>query len=306
MTKLFGRRWWWTTLLVLAGVAVLIRLGVWQLDRLQQRREFNIMVSTRWKQEPYDITQYGLPGDLSELEFRRVEASGQFDYANQMILKEQIRNQAPGVVLITPLLLEDDRAVLVARGWIPLNQSTSEFWPQFEEPPGAAVTGLIQESQLLPSGEAPAIPESAQSEWFRINIDAIQPQLPYELLPVFILQLPDADRPYDALPLRDEPLTLNEGSHFSYAIQWFMFALILGVGYIFFVRHMEAREQRVSAMSDAATGCHRAGDPKHAAARESCLGGMIPIRDVRLCLWNVRGPVKVRSHFGRCNYVAQW
>ncbi len=36
----FSRRWWWTTLLVIAGAAVCVRLGIWQLDRLHQRRTF--------------------------------------------------------------------------------------------------------------------------------------------------------------------------------------------------------------------------------------------------------------------------
>jgi cytochrome oxidase assembly protein ShyY1 len=41
---LFSRRWFLTTLLALAAVGVLIRLGIWQLDRLSQRRAFNASV----------------------------------------------------------------------------------------------------------------------------------------------------------------------------------------------------------------------------------------------------------------------
>ena len=44
MRKLFTPRWILTTLLALAGVAVLIRLGIWQLDRLAWLREFNTRV----------------------------------------------------------------------------------------------------------------------------------------------------------------------------------------------------------------------------------------------------------------------
>jgi hypothetical protein len=78
--------------------------------------------------------------------------------------------------------------------------------------------------------------------------------MPYELLPVFILQLPEEGRSFNDLPLREEPLVLDEGSHFSYAIQWFMFALILGVGYIFFIRTQELREQRIAGtLQDGAT-----------------------------------------------------
>ena len=55
LKMLVGRRWWWVTLLAIAGVAVLIRLGFWQLDRLEQRRAYNHHVWSRWTQEPYDL-----------------------------------------------------------------------------------------------------------------------------------------------------------------------------------------------------------------------------------------------------------
>ncbi len=244
--KLFNRRWWWTTLLVIAGIYVLIQLGFWQLDRLEQRRAYNRLVAERWQQQPFDVNTNAIPTDLSELEFRRVQALGEFDYSEQIVLNGQNRDGAPGVNLITPLVLDDNRAVLVARGWVPYNQSQPEFWPQFEEPGGEPVIGLIQESQLLPNGSPPPVPDSPQVEWFSINIDAIQPQMPYELLPVFILQLPEENRPYSALPYRAEPLRLDEGSHFSYAIQWFLFALILGVGYLFLIQSQELRAQRIA------------------------------------------------------------
>lgn len=248
--KLFSRKWWLATLVIIAGVYVLIQLGFWQLDRLDQRRAFNAYVAERWRMEPFDINNNPIPADLSQLEYRRVTARGQFDYENQILLVNQTRNQAPGSIIVTPLILDDSqggkRAILVARGWLPTGEDDPANWSKYEEPAGAPVIGLIQETQLLPNGNAPTPPATPQTEWFQINIDAIQPQMPYELLPVFILQLPETGRTINDLPLREEPLVLDEGSHFSYAIQWFMFALILGVGYIFFVRSQELRDQQLA------------------------------------------------------------
>ena len=79
---LVGRRWWWVTLIVIAGVFVLVRLGIWQLDRLDQRRTFNSMVYERWIQEPYDVTS-GLPADFQELEYRRVQVSGEARFQDE-------------------------------------------------------------------------------------------------------------------------------------------------------------------------------------------------------------------------------
>ncbi|MEX1018822.1 MAG: SURF1 family protein [Litorilinea sp.] len=247
VTKLFNRRWWLTTLVVIAGVIVLINLGFWQLDRLDQRRAYNHTVADRWNQPPFDLNANALPPLLDELEYRRIQAAGEFDYANQILLTQQIRDNIPGVVLVTPLVLDNNQAVLVARGWVPGNQAAPEFWPQFEEAADTPVIGLIQETQLLPSGTAPTPPATPQTEWFRLNIDAVQPQMPYDLLPVFIYQLPEEGRAANALPYRAEPLALDEGSHFSYAIQWFMFALILGVGYFFFINHIETRTTMLAA-----------------------------------------------------------
>jgi surfeit locus 1 family protein len=246
LPKLFNRRWWWTTLIVIAGVFVLIRLGYWQLDRLDQRRAFNMRVADRWREEPFDINTHVIPADLSELEYRRVQATGEFDYENQIVLTNQTRNDAPGAILVTPLKLDDGRAVLVARGWVPFNMAEPEYWAEVEEPAAQPLIGLIQETQLLPNGNAPTPPETPQVEWFQLNINAIQPQMPYELLPVFILQLPEEGRSYNKLPMRDEPIVLDEGSHLSYAVQWFMFAVILGVGYVFFINTQELREQRLA------------------------------------------------------------
>lgn len=246
LLKLFNRRWWLTTLVVIAGVFVLIRLGYWQLDRLEQRREFNTTVAARWNLEPFNLNQNELPQIIDDLEYRRIQVEGEFDYTNQILLTQQPRDGIPGVILVTPLVYDGDRAVLVARGWIPANQSAPENWSQFEEPAGEPVIGLIQETQLLPTGAPPTPPETAQIEWFRLNIDAVQPQMPYSLLPVFIYQLPEAGRSINTLPYRTEPMALDEGSHFSYAIQWFMFAVILGGGYFFFINHMETRYKRLA------------------------------------------------------------
>ncbi len=244
--KLFNRRWWWATLLVIAMVALFIRLGFWQLDRLAQRRAFNARVAAQWQKTPFDIVKNDVPADLSGMEYRRVAATGNFDYSRQIVLKEQLRNDSPGVILITPLVFGKDRAVLVARGWVPYNQSDPKFWPQFEEPAGSPVIGLIQKSQKLPSGQEPSIPATPQTGWFYINIKAIQPQMPYQLLPFFILQLPEPDRPYNKLPARDDPITLDEGPHFGYAIQWYTFAVVLGIGYLFFIHYDEKRRQQQS------------------------------------------------------------
>lgn len=245
VTKLWSRRWWYVTIFVIAGVIVLARLGVWQLDRLEQRRALNQLIVNRWDQAPFALNQNALPTQLEELGYRRIQATGTFDYEHQVVLKNQNREAEPGVNLVTPLLLPDGRAILVARGWIPYGQSQPEQWSAFTEATGATtVVGMLQKSQILPGAQPPTEP---QSEWFRIDVEAIQRQIPYPLLPVFLTQLPEPGRGYEDLPYREVPFEITEGNHFSYALQWFMFAVILGGGYLPYIAYQEKRRQRLAA-----------------------------------------------------------
>ncbi len=252
---LFGRRWWWVTIVVALGVVALVWLGIWQLDRLDERRAFNASVSARWQEMPLDLNIEALPDDASLLEYRRVTVAGEYDYDNQLFLTNQSLGAgsgsglggAPGVYLVTPLVYEDGQAALVVRGWVPMDEAEPEIVSNHNESATEGIVGLMQESQTMPNGQPVVIPTEAQREWNFISIDAIQPQMPYELLPYFILQLPEEGRSFTELPLRVEPIRLTEGSHFSYAIQWFMFATILGIGYILFVRYSEQRAARIAA-----------------------------------------------------------
>ena len=244
---IFGRKWIIPTLLVVVGMIGLARLGVWQLDRLQQKQAFNSMASARWHQMPFDLNQGSLPADLEELQYRRISAEGEFDYERQILISNQVFNSTAGYVVVTPFVLKDGRAVLVARGWIPPDQADPANWPQLAEPAAAPLLGLIRASQAPRTGPPSTPVAIPQREWYRIDIPAIQGQMPYPLEPAYIEQLPEAGRAYDQLPLRMEPMALDEGNHLSYAIQWFTFALVLGFGYIMLVRYQVRRAAGVSA-----------------------------------------------------------
>jgi surfeit locus 1 family protein len=236
---LFNRRWWWSTLLVLLGMAVLARLGFWQLDRLAQRRARNAEIAQQLALPPLSLTGAVLPDDLTSIKYRRVTALGTFDYSHQMGLKLQNWMGAPGIHLITPLVIEGtSQAVLVDRGWIPIEQAAPENWSQFDEIGPVTVTGFTKLSQTLPArtdNAAQASSAEPQLEWYRVDIGAMQSQMPYKLLPIYVLQSPAGDANAN-LPYRVEPeFDLSDGPHLGYAIQWYIFSLILGTMYVFYV-----------------------------------------------------------------------
>ncbi len=245
--KLFSRKWWLPTLIMIGGILFLVQLGLWQLDRMEWRRDLNATVMARWNAEPLDLNSEPV-SDAAELEYRRVLAEGRFDYNNQIIWNNQSFNGQPGVGLVTPLVLDDGTAVLVDRGWIPYREAEAGAYAQYSEAVDAAIVGRAHDSQTA-QGDVPP-PEEPQSEWFRVDVEAIQAQMPYDLLPFFLVQLPEADRAYDALPGRDiaalNPVyDLRDPSmHLSYALQWFTFGAVFGLGYILLVRHQERRAER--------------------------------------------------------------
>lgn len=269
--KIFSKKWILFTIFVVGMMVLFVRLGFWQLDRHAQKREYNTLLAERWRQEPFDLNQQALPDDLSALEYRRVTASGYFDYANQLVLKSQVYRDAPGIVLVTPFVFADGRAILVARGWAPGEYSAPQRWPELEEPAGAPMIGLIRPSQAPPNGDASTPPATPQTEWYRIDIPAIQAQVPYRLAPAWIQQLPEEGRPLDRLPVREEPLTLDEGNHLSYAVQWFAFAVIAGFGYIMFVRFRE-RQAALALHNPAPAG----GVPSIAAGASTDVAAVAP------------------------------
>jgi surfeit locus 1 family protein len=242
LRKMFSRKWLVTTILVLLGSALCARLGVWQLDRLTQRRAFNNQVITMRAMPPLDLNSEDAAG-IEKMEWRAVTFSGEYDFENQVAIRNQYNGNEYGYHLITPLLSRGT-AVLVDRGWIPADgNSTPADWRKYDEPGEVTVTGQIRLGQTKPAlgGVADALPADGSPLWVWNNgdIEKIVLQLPYPALKVYIQ--PNAN-PEDTIPpIPYQPtVELTEGPHMGYALQWFAFATILFVGYPFYLRKQEA------------------------------------------------------------------
>ena len=228
----FSPRWRWPTVAVILGMIFLTRLGAWQLDRLEWRRGLNAQKAAELALPPLSLNDDLAEFDLPQMANRQVTAAGTYDYINQFVVESQVLNGQPGRYLVTPLLLDGrDEAVLVNRGWIPAAESD---FSQFDSAGDAEVFGYIQPGETLSGGRQTEI--SAGNVVYRLDVAAIGETLPYPILPVYILQ-PPSENPDLDLPYQIEPdLSLDEGSHLSYAIQWFSFSLLLGGIYWYYVK----------------------------------------------------------------------
>ncbi len=244
--RMVSRRWLLTTLLVIAAMGVMARLGVWQLDRLEKRRAFNSRVLAQTSQPALVLDSQSLGADIANMEYREIIATGEYDHTQEIALRNQSWNNLYGVHLVTPLKISGmDQAILVDRGWIPAADFESGDWSKYVEPGIVEVRGVVRASQNKAdfgkrSDPIPAAGEPALMAWNFVNIAGIQNQVSLPLQPAYIQQAP-ADG-WEGPPYRSQPkLELSEGPHMSYAIQWFSFAALLGVGYPFFIRRQEQR-----------------------------------------------------------------
>ena len=238
---MFQRKWLIPTLLVLAGTALCIRLGIWQLDRLEQRRAFNAQFESARALPALDLNQEQ-PNNLAEMEWRAVKVNGEYDFANQVAVRNQYYGNEYGYHLLTPLLF-DGKAAIVDRGWIPAegNSSPSD-WRKYDEAGVVNVSGQIRLGQAKPAiggvSDAPPDDGGKLEVWNNADVARIAGQIPYPVLPVYIQ--PEADPDDTEPPIPFQPvIELSEGPHFGYALQWFTFATILFVGYPFFLRKQE-------------------------------------------------------------------
>jgi surfeit locus 1 family protein len=247
ISTLFRRPWIFITILVLIASAVMTRLGIWQLDRLAGRRAFNAQVLSQIDEPPLPVTSDVLSNDLESLEFRTVQIEGEFDWANTLVLGNQVWGDQVGVHLLTPLKIAGTEAViLVDRGWISFEDWQSRNLAVYNEPGSVEAQGMLRVSQTK-LGLRDCLDETAGETPFQVwclALGGISQYLPYDLLPVYLIQAPvgeQAEPPFRAIP----QIEISEGPHLSYAIQWFTFTAILLIGYPFFVqRELQARERK--------------------------------------------------------------
>ena len=247
--KMFQRKWLLATMLVFLGTALCIRLGIWQLDRLEQRRAFNHQVESMRAMPVLDLNQEQ-PEDIARMEWRAVRVEGEYDFANQVALRNQYNGSEYGYHLMTPLLFdvsadsEEAIAVLVDRGWIPADGNpTPADWRKYDEAGTVELTGQIRLGQTKPRFGGVADPLLEDGEklglWNNADLTRIAGQTPYAILPVYVQPGVDADDNEPPIPYQPS-VELTEGPHYGYALQWFTFATILFVGYPFFLRKQEA------------------------------------------------------------------
>ena len=234
-------RWIVFSVLVVFVTVACVVLGFWQLGRLEERRASNAVLSSRLAREPVSLDEVrdalqpveGVEADPSYYEFTRVTARGVLADTGRVLVRSQVVGGQAGAHAVFPLELEDGRAVLVNVGWFPLGVDPGPAAGLFPPSGRIEVTGLLRADQRRPAfGRREA--EGYLETVARVDIGRIQEQVDLPLLP-FWIQLIGPDDP-QRLPVPAPAPEVDEGSHLSYAVQWFSFGSIALIGYVALMR----------------------------------------------------------------------
>jgi cytochrome oxidase assembly protein ShyY1 len=226
----FGRRFapsWPMTLLTVAACAAFVGLGRWQWHRGEAKQG-------TWAEYERNAPAVSVAeSDLDRVQrFTRVTLSGHFDGSHQFLLDNRPHAGRPGYEVLTPFILSSGRAVLVNRGWVPFSGYRDQL-PEisFSDDSPRDIVGRIEElpSAGLPSGRAPPVVDSA---WPKVTSFPTHEELAAALGRRTTRRqlLLDPQLP-DGFVREWAPPGMPPDRHFSYAIQWWGFAVVLLVIY---------------------------------------------------------------------------
>ena len=232
-----SRSWKGLAVLALVVGAICVRLGLWQLDRLGERRTRNAEVLAARTEEPVVLG----PGRLgAELDQRRVRVRGVFDRAGEVVIRGATWDGGPGVRVVTPFRPEGtDTLVLVDRGFVPAPDAVSARLDGLDEPGSREVAGIALAIPSRDDGGEP-LERRGATTWRGLDLGALRARTSAPIAPISVLQSPDSALP--PWPRRQEAPALDDGPHLSYALQWFGFALIAVGGAV--AVWLKARKER--------------------------------------------------------------
>jgi surfeit locus 1 family protein len=210
--------------------AILLALGVWQLERKAWKDGLITQIETRVHGAPGEIVPEGQWAEwrATDDEFRRVGLTGTFLHDKEVavhgLLSAQRGSPVQGFYLFTPLRLASGAAVMVNRGFVPseLRDSARRTEPR---PAGeAAVTGLVR----APDTPGWFMPDNRpeRDEWFTRDLAAMARSRGLERVAPFWV---DADPAPSATawPRPGQTQLVIPNNHLGYALTWFGLALTL-------------------------------------------------------------------------------
>lgn len=212
---------WLMIILALVFISLFIRLGLWQIQRADEKAKMVIAEGALAKQKPVNWDS----GKKSPIQYQRVKLQGHY-LTNVFLLDNQHQQHQFGYDVLSPLLLADGSVVMVDRGWV-LGDSTRRSFPDIKMPNGLV---QLQGSVYFPSKNqwilGPSLEEKGNKIIVLELLDAklISHILQKKVYP-FIIRLDKQDA-YGFV--REWAIvSMPPQRHLAYALQWFVMALVI-------------------------------------------------------------------------------
>jgi len=224
-------------LATVAAVAVCVAAGNWQQRRMHDKEALRAQLDAAARAEPLALASLPAAADWASLRYRPVVATGTYLAARQILVDNKVVAGRAGFHVVTPLALADGRVALVNRGWIAQRASRSTL-PD-APPPGGAVS--VRGRIALPAaGYLELKPEATTGPvWQNLDPARYAAATGLAVLPV-IVEATSAPVPDDGL-VRDWPAPdFGIETHRIYMVQWYAFALLAAVLWLWFNRPQRA------------------------------------------------------------------
>ncbi|KAG1694888.1 Cytochrome c oxidase subunit 3 [Nymphon striatum] len=230
------------TIATLILFPVLVSLGLWQLERAEEKREIDLGVQQAIAKMPLklnDAESLTKETLLKEV-YRPATIRGKYDSDNQFLLDNRTHLGKPGYHVLTPFRFESvvsdnkvsnktiNKAVLINRGWITYN-GTRDNIPSIEvEKNDREILGQIKQitdAIVLNDADKEAAQSNSNPKLIQsIQIAELNKELNYELLPI-VIELNKQSK--DGFVREWQPYYGSIDKHNAYALQWFAMAAIL-------------------------------------------------------------------------------
>lgn len=230
---LLGRRFrphLWPTVTVAVAVAVLIGLGTWQLQRLQ------------WKERLIDdlaertgAAATPLPEDLTDpeaLAYRPVRLAGRFLHDQEMYLAARSYRGQAGSHVVTPLVLDDGRTILVDRGWVPPNRIDPTARRAGQVQGAVTVEGLLRPGGWRGSPMFKPTNQPDQRLWVWPDLPEMATKAGLEQAVQTVYVAADAEANPGGYPIGGQTQVTLSNNHLQYALTWYALAVVLLVIYL--------------------------------------------------------------------------
>ena len=226
----------WPTVFTVPAVLLMLGLSVWQVQRLQWKEGLIAERTSR-----IGAPAMALPGDaslgvadLANIEYRHVQAQGQFLNDKEIFLGARTFEGSAGYHVITPFRLADGRTVLVDRGWIPLDRKEAAKRSAGEIEGPTLVDGVIR----LQGRQTWFVPDNRPDLDFFFWVD-LPAMAKFAGLPNaetrFYLEAGPVKNP-GGFPIGGQTRIDLPNDHLQYAITWFALAAALIVIYVLYHR----------------------------------------------------------------------